>query len=154
MNKKLVNQLNQLLSDEDLTDEKLREASEGLLPNIADMLNADIRKDDLYEKRKEVYTLAAKTWGAQAQMEMALEESIELALAIRKQIRKNNDETFSNLVEEFADMEIMLEQIELLHAHLGFRLMVDQQKEFKVKRLKSRLYAKSFESIESEVNNG
>lgn len=42
MNKKLVNQLNELLSDEDLTDEKLREASEGLLPNIADILNADI----------------------------------------------------------------------------------------------------------------
>lgn len=45
MNKKLVNQLNQLLSDEDLTDEKLREASEGLLPNIADILNADIRAE-------------------------------------------------------------------------------------------------------------
>lgn len=151
MKKQLSNKLNELLSDENLTDDKLREASEGFLTNIADMLNVDIRKDDLSEKRKKVYSRAVKTWGAQAQMEMALEESIELALAIRKQIRKNNDQTFSNLVEEFADMEIMLEQIEMLHHHLDFRLMVDQQKEFKVKRLKSRLDAKSFESIESEV---
>lgn len=34
-----VEELNKLLSDEDLTDEKLREASERLLPNIADFLN-------------------------------------------------------------------------------------------------------------------
>lgn len=35
----LRNELNSLLQDEDLTDEKLREASEGLLPIIADYLN-------------------------------------------------------------------------------------------------------------------
>lgn len=35
----LADQLNALLWDEDLTDEKLREASEGLLPRIADYLN-------------------------------------------------------------------------------------------------------------------
>lgn len=50
MNKKLVNQLNQLLSDEDLTDEKLREASECLLPNLADVLNRDMRLDDSIEQ--------------------------------------------------------------------------------------------------------
>lgn len=36
---KLIDQLNALLMDEDLTDEKLREASEGLLPNLVDYLN-------------------------------------------------------------------------------------------------------------------
>ncbi len=35
----LRDRLNDLILDEDLDDEKLREASEGLLPNIADFLN-------------------------------------------------------------------------------------------------------------------
>lgn len=44
--KQLAERLNNLLSDEDLTDDKLREASEGLLPNIADFLNGALRKTD------------------------------------------------------------------------------------------------------------
>lgn len=36
---KLLEMLNNLIQDEDLTNEKLREASEGLLPNLADYLN-------------------------------------------------------------------------------------------------------------------
>lgn len=35
----LIKNLNLLVQDEDLTDEKLRDASEGLLPNLADYLN-------------------------------------------------------------------------------------------------------------------
>lgn len=37
--KKLTESLNTLISDEDLTSEKLQEASESLLPNLADELN-------------------------------------------------------------------------------------------------------------------
>jgi len=37
--KHYLKELQLLLSDEDLTDEKLREASEGLLPNILQFLN-------------------------------------------------------------------------------------------------------------------
>lgn len=37
--KELTDRLNALILDEDLDDEKLREASEGLLPNILDFLN-------------------------------------------------------------------------------------------------------------------
>lgn len=102
------------------------------------------------EQRNEVYQQAIDTWGAQAQMEMANEEATEFALAVRKQIRKNNDQTFTNLVEEFADIEIMLEQVELMHSHLGFRDMVNAQKEYKVKRLKKRLDEHSFEALPNE----
>ncbi len=102
------------------------------------------------EKRKEVYQQAVDTWGSKAQMEMANEEATEFALAVRKQIRKNNDQSFANLVEEFADIEIMLEQVELMHSHLGFRDMVNGQKEFKVNRLKQRLDQLSFEALPNE----
>lgn len=47
----LAKEPNKLLSDEDLTDEKLREASEGLLPNISDYLNNKIR--NIWESGKE-----------------------------------------------------------------------------------------------------
>ena len=102
------------------------------------------------EQRNEIYQQAVDTWGTQAQMEMANEEATEFALAVRKQIRKNNDQTFTNLVEEFADIEIMLEQVELMHAHLGFRDMVNSQKEFKINRLKKRLDEKTFEALPNE----
>ena len=39
LRKYYLKELQLLLSDEDLTDEKLREASEGLLPNILDFLS-------------------------------------------------------------------------------------------------------------------
>lgn len=102
------------------------------------------------EQRNEIYQQAVDTWGAQAQMEMANEEALEFALSIRKQLRKNNDQSFANLVEEFADIEIMLEQVELMHSHLGFRDMVNSQKEFKINRLKKRLDEKTFEALPNE----
>lgn len=36
---KLIGELDRLLQDEDLTDEKMRNAFEGLLPNLSDCLN-------------------------------------------------------------------------------------------------------------------
>lgn len=48
--KGLTDQLNNLLADEDLDDDKLRDASEGLLPNLADELNARFRST-----RQQVY---------------------------------------------------------------------------------------------------
>lgn len=47
--KLLSDKLNALLLDEGLTDDQLREASEGLLPNIADYLNAQLRSTPLEE---------------------------------------------------------------------------------------------------------
>ena len=102
------------------------------------------------KERNEAYLKAIKKWGVKAQLEMAQEEATELALAIRKQIRKNDDVSFSNLVEEIADVEIMIEQITLMHNDLGFRQMVDSQKSFKIKRLLKRLDEGSFESLENE----
>lgn len=103
------------------------------------------------EKRNEVYLKAIKKWGAKAQLEMAQEEATELALSIRKEIRRNDEESFGNLVEEIADMEIMIEQINLMYNDLGFRQMVDSQKAFKISRLLKRLDEDSFESLVNEA---
>lgn len=43
--KQLISQLNKLLSDKNLTDEKLWKASVGLLPKIADLLNKDLSSE-------------------------------------------------------------------------------------------------------------
>jgi len=102
------------------------------------------------EQREKVYKRAIEKWGEKAQLEMAQEEATELALAIRKQIRKNDEASFSNLVEEIADVEIMIEQITLMHKYFGFRQMIDAQKAFKISRLLKRLDEGSFEAVENE----
>lgn len=55
--KELLDRLNLLLSDDDLTDEKLRRASEGLLPNLADCLNQDKLDPMNFDKENEVQFL-------------------------------------------------------------------------------------------------
>ena len=100
--------------------------------------------------REDAYKMAIEKWGEKAQLEMAQEEATELALAVRKHIRKNDEASFSNLVEEIADVEIMIEQIVMMHSDFGFRQMVDAQKAFKISRLLKRMNENSFEALEKE----
>jgi len=92
-----------------------------------------------HEERHKLYEEAILKWGEQAQLEMAMEESIELALAIRKEIRNNSEVSFTDLVNEVADMEIMIEQLHFIYKNNGFKQMVEHQKDFKLNRLKERL---------------
>ena len=100
--------------------------------------------------REDAYKMAIEKWGEKAQLEMAQEEATELALAVRKHIRKNDESSFSNLVEEIADVEIMIEQIKLMHKDFGFQQMVDAQKAFKISRLLKRMNENSFEAVAEE----
>ncbi|AGO48371.1 nucleoside triphosphate pyrophosphohydrolase [Cellulophaga phage phi10:1] len=93
--------------------------------------------------REEAYKMAIEKWGEKSQLEMAQEEATELALAVRKHIRNNNDASFSNLIEEIADTEIMIEQIVFMHRDFCFRQMVDSQKAFKITRLLKRISNKN-----------
>ncbi|OPC36183.1 hypothetical protein [Elizabethkingia miricola] len=94
-------------------------------------------------RRHEIYLKAIKKWGIRSQYEMAQEEATELALAVRKHIRHNNIESFSNLAEEIADVEIMIEQLKLMNPTLG--LAVDQIKTSKIERLERRVSENNFE---------
>lgn len=76
-------------------------------------------------QRNEVYKKALDRWGQRAQLEMAQEEATELALAVRKYIRKDDDITFSQLVEEIADVEIMIEQIQMMYNEMNLRNIID-----------------------------
>lgn len=92
------------------------------------------------EKREELYQKAIEKWGVVSQIEMLNEESTELALAVRKYIRhwKSDDIKYViNLVEEIADVEIMIEQVCSIHPH--FRDKIEEIKEFKLQRLEKRI---------------
>jgi NTP pyrophosphatase (non-canonical NTP hydrolase) len=79
----------------------------------------------------DVYLEAIKTFGALPQMVIAIEECSELQKEITKIIRKKGDLT--NLAEEIADVEIMLEQLKLIFTLHG---KVLEPKGEKIERLK------------------
>lgn len=88
--------------------------------------------------------LAIETWGEQSQLEMLQEESTELALAVRKFIRVQNDEKFKDLASEIADVEIMIKQINIMFPTINN--IVKEQKTFKLERLNDRLNKLKYES--------
>ncbi len=65
-----------------------------------------------YNERKTIYELAIELWGEHAQKLMAVEEMSELTKALCKDFRGKTD--LANIVEEIADVTIMLEQLQIL----------------------------------------
>lgn len=83
---------------------------------------------------KEVFETALKTWGADSQIIMVFEEMSELQKELCKYARgKENVEQIS---EEIADVQIMLEQMIILH-NCGDA--VKEYKRSKIERMKIRL---------------
>lgn len=83
----------------------------------------------------ELYRAAIDAWGEDAQLNVAIEELSELIKEICKQ--KRGIGVSDNLVEEVADVEIMLEQIKQIF-HIADE-EVDWWKSFKLSRLAERL---------------
>lgn len=85
-------------------------------------------------EREEVYRMAVACFGKLHQKIVAIEEMAELIQAICKDFRgKLNME---NLVEEMADVQIMLDQLQIIYdAHEA----VDAAMELKIKRLRQLL---------------
>jgi len=88
-------------------------------------------------ERQQVYKDALDKWGSDAQWGMVHEECLELAMAIHKFRRaKDQEKGMADIIDEVADVKIMMEQIPLL---------VDMDKvqeriDFKIERLKGKLY--------------
>lgn len=97
------------------------------------------------DERKLVYKTAIEKWGSNAQLEMAQEEATELALAVRKFLRKKDQAAFNHLIEEIADVENMIAQIEFMYPDFPVRESIEIQKDFKLNRLMERIAANSFE---------
>ena len=84
--------------------------------------------------RKELYTKLLNLYGDK-QIIIAIEELSELQKELCKSLRNNYN--YGNIVEEIADVEIMLEQMKIY-----FEISeeeIEEMKEIKTKRTKERL---------------
>lgn len=84
---------------------------------------------------KEIYQRALRVWGKQPQMLQVVEEMSELTKEILKNVVRNKD-NLNELVEEAADVEIMLEQLKYCY---GIEKQVAEYKVGKLKVIEQRL---------------
>ena len=78
---------------------------------------------------------ALDTWGEQAQMLMVVEEMSELIKEVLKNVNRKKD-NLAQIVEETADVEIMLEQLKENY-HIAEK--VEAYKAQKIKEIEKRL---------------
>ena len=91
---------------------------------------------------------AIETWGVAAQLDMVIEECMELALALQKLKRLRGDmvQKEKNVIDEIADVKIMIKQAEKM---FGSEL-VNERVDFKMNRLSERI----LEGVAQLVDNG
>ena len=82
---------------------------------------------------EELYKMAIRKFGAEAQERQAVEECAELIIAISHKQRGREH----NIEEEIADVEIMLEQLKIIN---NCHDKVKSIKSFKIKRLYKRIF--------------
>lgn len=91
--------------------------------------------------RQAVFSAAIHSNGGNAQIDVAVEEMAELTQALVKTKRYATDKDFdrfrANVIEEIADVEIMLEQLRIIFG--AHEKEIDDAKTFKLKRLADRL---------------
>lgn len=83
------------------------------------------------KKIEEIYKQAIETYGKDAQLKMCIEEMAELTQAICKSFRGKDN--LDNIIEEIADVEIMLAQLGLSKNEVCIK------KAEKITRLEERL---------------
>ena len=83
---------------------------------------------------RDIYTAAVKKYGREPQLTICMEEMAELTKELSKNLRGSKNVT--NISEEMADVEIMLEQLRVI---FGNRSEVDIIKAEKLIQLAARL---------------
>lgn len=86
--------------------------------------------------KEEIYQKAVEQYGVEPQTKMAIEEMAELTNALMKLARGRV--TVDDIVEEIADVTIMMQQL----AYIYGRKNVDLQIDYKSQRLARRLEGK------------
>lgn len=86
---------------------------------------------------EEMINRIADMYGKEPQLVMLMEECGELIQACSKQLRRK-DKSINNLIEELADVRIMIEQIEHLY---GIKSLVDDEMDYKLNRQLERMKA-------------
>ena len=87
--------------------------------------------------KKEIFEEAIKQYGGTSQITVAIEEMAELTKELVKHLRYGDSHPRAQIIEEIADVEIMLEQLVMLFKFT--RLGVDNYKAQKLERLATRL---------------
>ena len=82
-----------------------------------------------------IYERAVKVWGKEPQMLQVIEEMSELTKEILKNINRKKD-NIDELIEETADVEIMLEQLKCCY---GIKSQVEEYKAGKLLKIERRL---------------
>lgn len=85
--------------------------------------------------KKEIYKKALKIWGIETQIMMVVEECSELLFTISKWMRGKYKA--DKLVEEIADVEIMLEQLKIIAGISDTEVQSEKNK--KIQRLEDKL---------------
>ena len=79
------------------------------------------------------------TYGARAQQDIAIEELAELQKAILKHRRYSSKETEQEIIDEIADVEIMLEQLKIIYScHSDVERRVEYKIDREIKRIKKK----------------
>lgn len=86
-------------------------------------------------KNDTILKKAFLTYGADAQLKMLIEESAELIQAAAKSYRSNSI-SFEPIIDEMADLLIVIEQFRL---NLDIDTKLNERIQFKIDRLESRL---------------
>ena len=86
-------------------------------------------------KEIELYKRALKDWGKEPQMMQVIEEMAELTKEILKNINRKKD-NIAELIEETADVEIMLGQLKCCY---GIEQKVADYKQTKMQKISERL---------------
>lgn len=82
-----------------------------------------------------IYERAVKVWGKEPQMLQVIEEMSELTKEILKNVNRKKD-NIDELIEETADVEIMLEQLKCCY---GIKSQVEEYKASKLLKIERRL---------------
>ena len=82
-----------------------------------------------------IYEKALKTWGKEPQMLQVIEEMSELTKEILKNVNRKKDNT-AEIIEETADVEIMLEQLKYCY---NIHEQVEAYKADKLKVIENRI---------------
>lgn len=90
-------------------------------------------------EQKEVFEAAIRKFGEDHQIDKAIEEMAELTKALLK-LRSNKQydmhiKLFTDICEEIADVEIMIDQLKLLFDNL----FIEHYRKIKIERLESNL---------------
>lgn len=104
---------------------------------ITDAINTALSQQGEEKIDETILQLAIDTWGVPAQCDMVQEECMELAMALHKlkRVRGDADKKIENVIDEIADVKIMILQAERIFG----KEKVNERVKFKMKRVQQRL---------------